>query len=92
MKDSFKTIRRAANSHSLAFSGTLSNGYSFKIGALSPEVKVFHQQGTYTEEEVKLLCSKAQMKYAFASVSEQPYSVDEFDKQFDYWFNQNKKK
>jgi len=59
---------------------------------LSQPVKEFHQQRMYSEEEVKLLCSKAQMKYAFALVSEQPYSVDEFDKNFNYWFNQNKKK
>ena len=66
--------------------------FGFINGAKSEAAKAFHQQGMYSEEEVKQLCSNAQLKYAFATISDQPYSVDEFDKSFDYWFNQNKKK
>ena len=95
MKDYEKAIEDAANRSANEYYSPerkIVIREQFIIGAKSPEAKEFHQQRMYSEEEVKLLCSRAQMKYAFASVSDQPYSVDEFDKNFNYWFNQNKKK
>lgn len=68
---------------------------SFESGAKSPEAKAFHQQGMYTEEEVKEVLLKSQGSWI---VYENPLtdrrcctSNWEFE-YFNIWFEQNKKK
>lgn len=56
----------------------------FCIGARSDEAKEFHQQGMYSEEEMKLLAWGAWYESGFC-----PNSSEE---NFDKWFELNKKK
>lgn len=44
---------------------------------------------SWTREEVEILCRKALEKYAFSSMSQLPYNVEEFEEQADKWIEEN---
>lgn len=97
MKDYEKQIEEAANKHIESREHKDSSRYSFLYGVKSPEAKEFHQQGMYTEEEVKEILESFQW---YAKDNCEANYLDEetaeivfgYDYNFEEWFGQNKKK
>lgn len=83
MKDYEKQIEEAAIESSNGSWNESDWTSGFIYGAKSPEAKEYWQQGMYSEEEVKRLCSKAWLIKG---------DINDLIYQFDNWFEQNKKK
>lgn len=86
MKDYEKQIAKAAYKYSHS---RLNNAYyNFLEGAKSPEAKEFHQQGMYSEEEVKALIWEGRTFFQARTDVAWKYVRE----QFSDWFEENKKK